>query len=341
MASSWTASTDGPEDLFPLVHRRIDRALLGLGRVADIEDATRRLLTTLPDEPVMLAVPLLVHAVETGDPEPAVPVSAVHRLWWTAAHVFDDWIDHCETRYPRGLSPGAALMAAVVCGLSLPALIAVEDFPGSVLPEMIREFSFAWLESNDGQVRDLAGRPGGTDRQAILLTYRHKTGAAYGAACAMAATLSGCAPERSSRWREFGQTLGELGQFRNDQEDLAGGRDEDLRNGTATFLLACLLETAADGPRRRILELLPRARDSAEVRATLRRAMLAPGVVGACLGQVAALRSSALEQLDQLGAGGAYGSMLRGFVEEAAVPLPLLAAVERGICPLGRADDQL
>jgi hypothetical protein len=69
--------------------------------------------------------------------------------------------------------------------------------------------------------------------------------------------------------------------------------------------------------------------------------MLAPGVVGACLGQVAALRSSALEQLDQLGAGGAYGSMLRGFVEEAAAPLPLLAAVERGIRPLGRADDQL
>ena len=289
MASSWTASTDRPEDLFPLVRRRIDRALLGLGPVADIQDATRRLLTTLPDEPAMLAVPLLVHAVETGAPAPAVPVSAVHRLWWTAAHVFDDWIDHGETRYLGGLSPGAGLMAAVVCGLSLPALIAVEDFPGSVLPEMIREFSLAWLESNDGQLRDLGGWPAGTDRQAILLTYRHKTGAAYGAACAMAATLSGCAPERSAR----------------------------------------------------ILELLPRARGSPEVRGTLRRAMLTPEVVGVYLDQVAALRSSALEQLGLLGAGGAYGAMLRGFVEEAAAPLPLLAEVVRGrVRPLGPADDQ-
>ncbi|MCS4558769.1 class 1 isoprenoid biosynthesis enzyme, partial [Shewanella sp. C32] len=80
-----------------------------------------------------------------------------------------------------------------------------------------------------------------------MATYAHKSGAVYGMACAMAARLAaGTGPAEIDPWRRFGQLLGLLAQFRNDADDLRSGRYEDLRNGTATYLLVHLLHSAPE-----------------------------------------------------------------------------------------------
>jgi heptaprenyl diphosphate synthase len=217
-------------------------------------------------------------------------------------------------------------MAAVVCGMSLPTIIAAQDFPGTLLPDMIREFSSAWTVSNDGQIRDLQTVPEEANCRRVLTTYRHKTGAAYGAVSAMAARLGGCIDMRSTLWRRFGETLGCVGQFRNDQEDFVSGRDEDLKNGTATFLLYCLLDSLGESGRRHHLGLLRHARTSAVAREEVKQAMLTPDVIGVYFGHVDALRVEALGLLDALDADGANGHRLRELVEQAATPVPLFAA---------------
>ena len=320
---------DSIECLFPLIHRRIRRALEDLSALPAIQQSASRLVHMLPEESAILSVPLLVYATETGNPGQAVPISAIHALWWTAAHIFDDYIDHGDTAYPCQASSGDPLMAAVACGLSLPALIAVDDFPHTVLPQMIREFSYAWLISNNGQIRDLNTDRSLTGPQAILLTYQQKTGAAYGAASAMAASLSGCSHARRAQWTDFGQALGLLGQFRNDQEDLVSGRDEDLKNGTATFLLHCLLESVSDAPRRHVLSLLTQARLSPDSRSELKQLMLMPDVVEAYSRQIDILRCSALRKLDLLCPDNGYGQMLCELVEQAATRLPSFSSAVR------------
>ncbi|NXY98524.1 hypothetical protein HYE82_29935, partial [Streptomyces sp. BR123] len=38
-------------------------------------------------------LPMLVHGIETGNTAPAVPLSALHVLWWTSACYLDDLAD--------------------------------------------------------------------------------------------------------------------------------------------------------------------------------------------------------------------------------------------------------
>jgi roadblock/LC7 domain-containing protein len=313
----------GVEHLFPMVRERICAAVEEFDSTDEVQAAVRGLLTTRHDEPAMLAVPILVHAAEAGSAEPAVPISSIHLLWWTAAHVFDDFIDGGVTEYAGGLSSGEALMAAVVCGAALPASIAARDFPSTVLPAMISDFSSAWIMSNDGQIRDINGVAGRTDSDGVLVAYRNKNGAAYGAVCAMSARLAGCSAERAARWRRFGEALGFLGQFRNDQEDLVSGRDEDLRNGTVTYLLSHLLDSTRDADRRRrLIELTALARKSREARSEVKAAMLTPVIVRGYLRQVDVLRRQAHQALDVVGIEPRLAEPIRTFIDDAAAPVP-------------------
>jgi hypothetical protein len=125
------SSSDNPVAyLFPSIRDRVNRAIEQLDSSPAVQAAARTLVGIDPVEPAMLSVPLLVHAAETGDPEPAVPISAIHYLWWRAAHV---------------------LIAAVVGGTALPAAIAVSDLPATILPNAVNDFFAAWIFSNDGQ----------------------------------------------------------------------------------------------------------------------------------------------------------------------------------------------
>ncbi|MCX4451875.1 hypothetical protein OOK58_07020 [Streptomyces sp. NBC_01728] len=71
----------------------------------------------------LAVLPLIVHAVKTGAPEPAVPLAVVHELWWTSACHLDDLADGQSAYLAGGLGRAEALLAAVVSGSPLPLLV--------------------------------------------------------------------------------------------------------------------------------------------------------------------------------------------------------------------------
>ncbi|MCC9705793.1 polyprenyl synthetase family protein [Streptomyces sp. MNU76] len=264
-------------------------------------------------------LPLLVHACETGAPGPAVPLAAVHVLWWTSACYLDDLADGHGAHTPAGLGTDEALLASVLSGQALPIrVVQAQPVPDAVRGALTREIVDCWIDAVEGQLRDLRGDLANASRDAVVAAYRGKSGAPFGMITAMAAILSGARSERTELWREFGEVFGILWQLFNDQEDLLSGRDEDLLNGTVTYLLACALEEAPPGSRERVAELGRAARGSAAARARLRALLLGPAVLRRFERDLAAFRDDAHRVLDELGGDESHVPALRQLVDQAA-----------------------
>ncbi|WP_405895743.1 polyprenyl synthetase family protein [Streptomyces sp. NBC_00104] len=264
-------------------------------------------------------LPLLVHASETGVPGPAVPLSAVHVLWWTSACYLDDLADGHGTHTPDGLGTDEALLASVLSGQALPIrVVQAQSVPDAVRNALTGEIVNCWIDAVEGQLRDLRGDMENASRDAVVAAYRGKSGAPFGMITAMAAILCGAGTERTEQWREFGAVFGILWQLFNDQEDLLSGRDEDLLNGTVTYLLACALEETPPGSRTRVTELSAAARCSETARAELRALLLAPGVLRRFEKDLAAFRDDAYRVLDELGGDETYVPALRQLVAQAS-----------------------
>ncbi|MEV0225418.1 polyprenyl synthetase family protein [Streptomyces sp. NPDC050704] len=135
------------------------------------------------------------------------------------------------------------------------------------------------ITAAEGQLGDMRADVDHATRGSVVTAYRGKSGAPFGMITAMAAALAGAEAERIELWREFGCTFGILWQIFNDQEDITSGRNEDLSNGTVTYLFACALEAAPLESRERILDLHADARTSAASRSALTGLLLAPAVL--------------------------------------------------------------
>ncbi|MFF9775729.1 polyprenyl synthetase family protein [Streptomyces sp. NPDC013978] len=302
------------------IDAEIAGALEGLGPSAA---AVRRSISGLLDHQQMKyplsVLPLLVHGSETGAPGPAVPLSAVHVLWWTSACYLDDLADGHGAHTPAGLGTDEALLASVLSGQALPIrVVQAQSVPDAVRNALTREIVDCWIDAVEGQLRDLRGDLANASCDEVVAAYRGKSGAPFGMITAMAAILSGASTERTELWREFGDVFGILWQLFNDQEDLLTGRDEDLRNGTVTYLLACALEETSPGAGDRIAELGRAARDSEQARARLRALLLAPAVLRRFEKDLAAFRDDAHRVLDALGGDETYLPALRQLVDQAA-----------------------
>ena len=130
----------------------------------------------------------------------------------------------------------------------LPLLVVQSPrIPAAVRAPLCAEVVRCWIDASEGQLRDLRADLAGATRQAVLAAYLGKSGAPFSMVTAMAARLAGRDDERVELWREFGNTFGILWQLFNDQQDILTGRNEDLANGTVTYLLACALESPAPG----------------------------------------------------------------------------------------------
>ncbi|WP_338894963.1 class 1 isoprenoid biosynthesis enzyme [Streptomyces sp. TG1A-60] len=264
-------------------------------------------------------VPLLVHAAETGTPLPAVPLSAVHVLWWTSACYLDDLADGHGTRTPDGLGTDEALLASVLSGQALPIrVVQTQPVPDSVRNALTGEIVNCWIHAVEGQLRDLRGDVENASRDAVVAAYRGKSGAPFRMITAMAAILSGAGTERTELWREFGVVFGILWQLFNDQEDILSGRDEDLRNGTVTHLLACALEETPTAARARVAQLGVATRSTEQARTELRALLLAPAVLRRYERDLAAFRDEAYRLLDELGGDETYVPALRQLVGQAS-----------------------
>ena len=286
------------------------------GSAPAVRDAVARLLRHQPMKYPLSVLPLLVHGVETGSPAPALPLSAVHVLWWTSACYLDDLADGRRATLPAGLGLHEALLAAIVAGQLLPLRVLDSPrIPAAVRPALTAELLNCGMTAAEGQMDDIRKNSGEASREAVLGAYRGKSGAPFAMITAMASALSGAANERTHLWREFGHVFGLLWQIFNDYEDLASGRHEDLLNGTVTYALACALEEASPEGRQRILDLHAEAPASAQARSALGAVLLGPSVLAHCDKDVGRFRDEAYRILDELGGDEAYVSVLRRLVE--------------------------
>ncbi|WP_234320874.1 polyprenyl synthetase family protein [Streptomyces katrae] len=294
------------------------------------KSAVSRLLRHQKLRHPLSVLPMMVHAIETGDPEPAVPLAAVHVLWWTSACYLDDLADGHGTAASDSLGQNEALLASVLSGAVLPLQIVRSlPVPAAVQGALTEELATGWVVGTGGQLSDIDGDADRATRKSVIEVYRGKSGGPFSMITAMAAILSGASDERVELWREFGYIFGILWQLFNDQEDILSGRNEDLLNGTVTYLLTCALDDAPT-PRARedILGRSAAARRSERARAELARILLAPDVLDRYAADLDAFRTEAHALLATLGGDKRHLPTMRHLVEYAAEMLlqPDLAA---------------
>ncbi|MET7912054.1 hypothetical protein ABZS98_28070 [Streptomyces avermitilis] len=315
------------EEYFKLHHRfsadieaETEAALERLGPSAhSVRSKVTALLKSQEMKYPLSVLPLLVHAVEAGAPGPAVPLAAVHVLWWTSACYLDDLADSHGANGPADLSVQEGLLAAMVTGHILPVkVLDSRRIPEPVRPALAAEIRDCWVAAGEGQLGDMSGEIGALPRSSVVATYRGKSGAPFGMITAMAATLAGGNAERILLWREFGFIFGILWQIFNDQEDITSGRNEDLLNGTVTYLLACALDDAPPAAGEHIRDLHTAARTSPVARAALADLLLSPSVLARYEKDINAFRDEAYRILSELGGDEQYLPVLRQLVEQAS-----------------------
>ncbi|GAA2648191.1 polyprenyl synthetase family protein [Streptomyces vastus] len=286
---------------------------------AAVKDAVTRLLQHQTFRYPLQVLPLLVHGAETGDPGPAVPLSAIHVLWWTSACYLDDLADGEAASVSREIGENEALLASIICGNALPLhIIQSQPVPDSVRSALTAELVTCAIVGTEGQLSDLRRDAGDATRDSVLTTYRGKSGAPFGMITAMGAILAGAEHERIRMWRDFGDVFGILWQLFNDQQDILSGRNEDLRNGTITHLFACALEDASPRSGNRLLDLHTAAKSSEEARSELTDLLLAPTGLQQYEADLRRFRDEAQRLLTELGGEGNHMPVLHRLVEESA-----------------------
>ncbi|MCX5147979.1 MULTISPECIES: polyprenyl synthetase family protein [unclassified Streptomyces] len=305
------------------IEAELETALLRLAPTSGAgaaKSAVSRLLRHQKLRHPLSVLPMMVHAIETGDPGPAVPLSAVHVLWWTSACYLDDLADGHGTTASDSLSQNEALLASVLSGAVLPIQI-IRSLPVSAAVQvaLTAEIATGWVVGTEGQLTDIDGDADGATRNSVVEAYRGKSGGPFSMITAMAAILSGASDERVELWREFGYIFGILWQLFNDQEDILSGRNEDLLNGTVTYLLTCVLEEAGTpGAREDVLGWCAAARNSEEARAELTRLLLAPAVLDQYTADLDAFRAEAHRLLTTLDGDAHHVPGMRHLVDHAA-----------------------
>ncbi len=271
----------------------------------------------------IVMLPVLVFGAETAAPMRATPVALVHTLWWAAARYLDDMIDNPELTRTAPADFNRGVMTAIAVGNYLPLNIfgdlAISD---AVRLRLLTEYSNGCIDALSGQLTDLVLDVETATLDDVLRNYEGKTGAPYGMSAALAAQLAECDDDRVDAWRSFGRRLGVLRQLVNDQRDLVTERDEDLRNGTATYLLVHLLGTVSTARRAELIGLHRQARTSEEARAELKRAMLAQDIVSSYTETIQPIVRAARDTLASLSGDPQCVSELAGLIDETITYFP-------------------
>jgi geranylgeranyl pyrophosphate synthase len=263
---------------------------------------------------------LMVLAAITGDPEPALPVCLVSRLWWAGVDALDDLVDGQAGR-AQGLSPQEVMVGSTAC-IALPQSVA-GLFPVSdqIRLDWEREITRASAAAAEGQLAEQLAETEEPSWARAMASYRDKNGAAYARDAVMAARRATDDPAALRGWRAFGSMFGVLRQLRNDCQVTAPADDEDLANGVFTLELAHALENAAPDRRASLRELAGQARHDTAARDQLRRALAEPDLTQAYGTKIQAMGNRARLLLNELASPSPHRSLLHHWVS-VTVALP-------------------
>lgn len=118
-------------------------------------------------------LPMLVHGVETGTLRPALPISALHVLWWTSACFLDDLADGHGAPLSAGLTQNEAVLASVISGTILPLrIIHSIPAPAPVHSALTAEIATGWTVGTEGQLRDIRADADNATRKSVIAAYR-------------------------------------------------------------------------------------------------------------------------------------------------------------------------
>lgn len=293
--------------------RAMGRALIGfLDRIAGRGSG--------PAVDGIIALPFLVHGTYSGDPAAAEPAAMAHVLWWVSARYLDDLSDAGPWPFAATDTDGAdqdlLAVVGIACHLSAEVLDeACRDDAERAL-RLRQELSRCWHRAIAGQLTDLAATAATTTVEEVMLGYRGKTGAPYAMAAAMGAVLAGCDATHIDAWRDFGARFGVLRQLVNDQRDISSGRYEDLRNGTATYMVVQYLESLPEPERAVAEKLLAMCADSEAARDEFAARLTEPEWLRAFAGIARPLIDGLHRTIDEAGGVGEYVAGLHGLVEQ-------------------------
>ena len=241
-----------------------------------LRDAVLRLLESdLSQESAFRLLPFPIVEALAGEPDKALLVCVVSRLWWAGAESFDDLNDGEFDSRTTGLTPAAAGLASTVLITLLPQdLLTRQRLSAQLRSELLGELTGTSLQAASGQFDDVSAVPENCSWSAVMRGYAGKSGAPYARDAAMAARLAGADPPTLRTWRAFGSLFGILRQLANDHESLWSGNDADLANSTPTLVLANALESATPADRRTLLELGTQAVADINARHRLRNRLI-------------------------------------------------------------------
>ncbi|WP_406094842.1 polyprenyl synthetase family protein [Kitasatospora purpeofusca] len=268
----------------------------------------------------IVALPFLVHGTHSGDPAPAEPAAVAHVLWWVAARYLDDLSD-AGPRPPAAADTDSAdqeLLAVfgIACHLVDEVLDeGCRDDPARAL-RLRQELSRTWYRAIAGQLADLTATAATATAEEVMDGYLGKTGAPYAMAAAMGAVLAGCDEARVDAWRDLGARFGVLRQLVNDQRDIASGRYEDLRNGTATFMVVQYLKSLSEPERAVAEKLLVGCADSAAAREEFAARLTEPGRLRAFAAATGPLIDGLHASIDEAGGVAEYVAGLHALVDQ-------------------------
>ncbi|MBX9399533.1 polyprenyl synthetase family protein [Streptomyces sp. TRM72054] len=219
-------------------------------------------------------------------------------LWWMGAEAIDDCLDGA---IPDSDSLSHVLAAGVAALQTLPVLVLSRaNLPSGIRCSLLGELAQASLASYEGQIRDIDTPLDGLKVEHVLKIYRGKTGVAWLVAARMSAIAAGASADTVSKWGRLGECVGVLRQLLNDRADLLDGRDEDIRNGTPTLLLANALSSGSQEQRSELLQLYSRVGEDADSRSRVKQIILQPENVRRHLAYSSALRKRARSLLEEL-----------------------------------------
>ncbi|MFE6904698.1 hypothetical protein ACFVFJ_49590 [Streptomyces sp. NPDC057717] len=249
----------------------------------------------------LLPFPLL--GALTGNPDPALPVCVLSRIWWAGAEALDDLMDGQFDAETAGLAASQVTVASTACITLLPQeLIARQRFPAAAETAWTHELTRATMRAAEGQLGDVAGSGKGPTWKNVMVGYAGKSGAAYARDAAMTARLADTETEHLNGWRSFGRLFGVLRQLANDRAAHSAAQDTDLANGTWTLLLAHAAEFLPLAESRKLLDTYARAGHDLDVRQSVWSLLRRPDLANAYDQRMAILHGRLSVLLEKLAA---------------------------------------